>query len=219
VPEDGTPSGRGARMRLIRDNPAADLRLSLRPAADDDEGEGRVRALSPDELGRLIGAMPRGWPRLLVRLVAASGLRIGETIALRWEDVDADAGRVRVRRRIYRGREDAPKSRYGRREVALPRDLVTDLRRHRLASPFSLGTDPVFATKVGTPHRPEHLRRRTLCPAVEAAGLEDVGFHTLRHTAASAWFARGASLVQVQRLLGHHSPAFTLATYVHLLVS
>jgi hypothetical protein len=68
-------------------------------------------------------------------------------------------------------------------------------------------------------HLPDPAGRepRALDPAVKAAGLEDVTFHTLRHTAASAWFARGASLVQVQRLLGHHSPAFTLATYVHLL--
>jgi integrase len=49
-----------------------------------------------------------------------------------------------------------------------------------------------------------------------------MGFHTLRHTAASLLFARAdgspsANLVQVQRFLGHHSPAFTLATYVHLL--
>jgi integrase len=203
---------------LIRDNPATDLHLSLRPPDDRSaEDEGNVRALSPEELARLIVAMPVGWPRLLVRFVAASGLRIGEAIALRWEDVDAEACRVRVRRRIYRGAEGSPKSRYGRREVPLPRDLVSDLRAHRLASPYSLDADPVFVTSVGTPHRPEHLRRRTLYPAVAAAGLEAVTFHTLRHTAASAWFARGASLVQVQRLLGHHSPAFTLATYVHLL--
>lgn len=61
----------------------------------------------------------------------------------------------------------------------------------------------MLATLAGTPHRPENLRRRILVPAVKAAGLEDVGFHTLRHTAASAWISRGATLVQVQRLLGH----------------
>ena len=49
------------------------------------------------------------------------------------------------------------------------------------------------------------------------AGVEWAGFHTFRHTVASLLFASGRNIVQVQRFLGHHSPAFTLETYVHLL--
>ena len=56
-------------------------------------------------------------------------------------------------------------------------------------------------------------------PAVEEAGAGWAGFHTFRHTCASMLFERGANAVQVQRWLGHHSPAFTLSTYVHLLDS
>jgi integrase len=54
-------------------------------------------------------------------------------------------------------------------------------------------------------------------PAREAADLPWVGFHAFRHTCASILFAEGRNAVQVQRWLGHHSAAFTLATYVHLL--
>jgi integrase len=54
-------------------------------------------------------------------------------------------------------------------------------------------------------------------PAREAADLPWVGFHVFRHTCASILFAEGRNAVQVQRWLGHHSAAFTLATYVHLL--
>ena len=59
--------------------------------------------------------------------------------------------------------------------------------------------------------------RRVLKPAREAACLGWVGFHAFRHTCASMLFAEGRNAVQVQRWLGHHSAAFTLATYVHLL--
>ncbi len=54
-------------------------------------------------------------------------------------------------------------------------------------------------------------------PAAEEADVSWIGFHTFRHTCASLLFDRGANAVQVQRWLGHHSPAFTLSTYVHLL--
>ena len=51
----------------------------------------------------------------------------------------------------------------------------------------------------------------------EEAGVPWIGFHTFRHTCASLLFAEGRNAVQVQRWLGHHSPAFTLERYVHLL--
>jgi integrase len=57
-----------------------------------------------------------------------------------------------------------------------------------------------------------------LKPAARRAGLDWVGFHTLRHTCATLLLTSGdANAKQVQMWLGHHSPAFTLATYVHLL--
>jgi integrase len=61
------------------------------------------------------------------------------------------------------------------------------------------------------------VRNRVLNPARKRAGLPWVGFHAFRHTCASMLFAEGRNVVQVQRWLGHHSAAFTLATYVHLL--
>ena len=54
-------------------------------------------------------------------------------------------------------------------------------------------------------------------PAAEEANAPWAGFHTFRHTCASLLFERGANAKQVQRWLGHHSPSFTLDTYVHLL--
>ena len=64
---------------------------------------------------------------------------------------------------------------------------------------------------------PDNLAERVLAPACEEAGVEWAGFHTFRHTVASRLFEQGRNVVQVQRWLGHHSPSFTLDTYVHLL--
>ena len=64
---------------------------------------------------------------------------------------------------------------------------------------------------------PNNIFRRVLQPAREAADLPWVDFHAFRHTCPSILFAEGRNAVQVQRWLGHHSAAFTLATYVHLL--
>jgi integrase len=75
----------------------------------------------------------------------------------------------------------------------------------------------VFHSQRGTPLRLENVRLRYLRPAAEEAGAPWAGFHTFRHTCASLLFARGANAVQVQKWLGHHSPSFTLDTYVHLL--
>ena len=61
------------------------------------------------------------------------------------------------------------------------------------------------------------LRRRVLVPAAERAGLTGVGFHTLRHTCASMLIESGLSPLRLQRWMGHHSPAFTLETYGHLI--
>jgi integrase len=71
--------------------------------------------------------------------------------------------------------------------------------------------------KTGRPYDPAHVYNRVLAPACAEAGVEWAGFHTFRHTVASRMFAAGRNAVQVQHWLGHHSAAFTLKTYLHLL--
>src|SRR5207244_6579453 len=77
--------------------------------------------------------------------------------------------------------------------------------------------DLVFPAGNGAVMSQGNLRRRVLKPAAEEACVSWVGFHTFRHTCATMLFAEGRNAVQVQRWLGHHSAAFTLSTYVHLL--
>ena len=204
------------REGLIRSNPARDVDLPHRPTAED--GEEEVRAMSREELSMLLALMPGRW-RTFFWFLAATGLRVSEAIALQWRHLELDdqSPHVKVRRGIVRGRMGPPKSRHGRRDVPLDHLLVLALREHRRVSEWPAENDLVFPASNGAVMSPSNLRRRVLKPAAEKAGVEWVGFHAFRHTCASLLFAEGRNAVQVQRWLGHHSAAFTLATYVHLL--
>jgi integrase len=198
---------------VIRGNPAAGVRLVIEQSRAEAE-DGHVKALSEDELRRLLDETPPAW-RLFFEFLAHSGLRIGEAIALRWSDVDFDRRRVSVERRFYRGTFDRPKSKYGRRKVPLSEGMARDLEARWLLVDNVEGL--VFPSSAGTVIDSSKLMSRVLKKAGRRAGVPWVGFHTFRHTCATTLFRRGLNAKQVQVWLGHHSPAFTLATYVHFL--
>jgi len=205
------------REGLIRTNPAREVDLPHRPTVEDSEGED-VKAMSREELSTVLALMPGRW-RTFFWFLAASGVRVSEAIALQWQhlELDGSAPHVKVRRGFVRGRMGPPKSRHGRRDVPLDHPLVLALREHRKGTEWPGGDDLVFPASNGAVMSPSNLRRRVLKPAAEEACVGWVGFHTFRHTCATLLFAEGRNAVQVQRWLGHHSAAFTLATYVHLL--
>jgi integrase len=197
---------------LIRSNPSAGVRLAIGNGNEADDGH--VKALTEEELGRLLAEIPAGW-RVFFELLAQTGLRIGEAIALTWEQVDLTRRRVQVRRSYYRGRFTPPKSRYGRRDVPLTPRLVEELELRWLLEEDVEGL--VFPSSAGSVLDASNLMRRVLKPAARRAGVPWAGFHTLRHTCATMLFRRGLNPKQVQVWLGHHSPAFTMSVYVHLL--
>ena len=175
-----------------------------------------MRALTTVQLAALLLVAP-AQHKLMFEVLAASGLRISELVALRVGDLTLDGERpvVRVRRAWVRGAFKPPKSKHGRRQVPIGYELV---RRLRQAS--SGNTDPralLFPAPDGGPLHASNLLMRAFKPAAEEAGVPCAGFHTLRHTCASRLFAEGRNAVQVQRWLGHSDPGFTLRTYVHLL--
>jgi len=201
----------------VRHNPTVGASLPHRERIADEDGQ-EVRVLSREQLAAFLAVVhPRH--RVMFRVLASTGLRVSELVALQWRHVRLDGSEpcVRVRRALVRGREQPPKSRHGRRDVPLGRDLVDALRAHRTASEWPGEEDLVFPTLNGTPLQVENVRRRVLRPAAEEAGAPWVGFHTFRHTCASMLFERGENVKKVQRWLGHHSASFTLETYVHLL--
>jgi integrase len=206
------------REGLIRQNPCDGAQLPHRPQVADDDDEDDVRALGRPQLAAVLAAVDRRH-RLRFQVMAATGLRISELIALQWRHVVLDGvrPRVRVRRRIVRGRVGPPKSRRSRRDVPLPPSLARALRSWRAETEWPGAQELVFPNTVGRAENKDNLRNRSLRPAAEKAGAPWMGHHTLRHTFASLHIARGTNAVQRSRLLGHHSPAFTLSTYAHLL--
>jgi integrase len=200
---------------LLEHNPADAVVLPRRRGGRAWEFKER-RFLTREELARLLEEVPPKW-RALFDLLAATGLRISEAIALRWIDLELDSAspRLRVSRAIVRGVAGVPKSRHGARLVPLPPELAATLRALR---PLQAADDAlVFPGREGGPADVGSLRRRVLVPAAARAELSGVGFHAFRHTCASLLIESGLSVLRLQRWMGHHSPAFTLETYGHLL--
>ena len=183
----------------------------------DDEDE-QVKALTREQLNVFLSQVHGEW-RTFFTLLASTGLRISEAIGLEWRHLRLDGSDpcVLVRQRIVRGKMGPPKSKRSRRNVPLPHSLVLALRELHATTEHPRDTNPVFASREGTPLVPGNVWRRVLKPAAEEAGVPWLGFHGFRHTCASMLIADPRNIVQVSRWLGHSTPAFTLTVYSHLM--
>jgi integrase len=162
-------------------------------------------------------------------LAVTTGLRQGELLGLKWEDMDLEAKSLSVRRTLSAAKEGpiftTPKSPKSRRKVTLTEGAVEVLKRHRqrqLEESKMVGAKwqdngLVFCSVVGTPMSRHNLHNRSFKPLLERAGLPDIRFHDLRHTCATLLFKKGKHPKVVQELLGHATVSITLDTYSHVL--
>jgi integrase len=164
----------------------------------------------------------------LVALTLLTGLRLGEITALRWDDVDVEAGRLSVVRagQWIAGQwvEVEPKTRAGRRVVPigelgvrlLKRQKAVVARRKLQAGPAWQKHRLVFPATDGRPLSPDRVSAamRRLC---RAAGVPRLRFHQLRHGSASLALAAGIPLPDVSQRLGHADPSITARVYSHAL--
>jgi len=188
-----------------------------------------MRALSPKEARRLleIGEAADNTSGDAVILALHTGLRLGELLALHWEDVDLERGLVSVRRTLENVSGTTfrePKTAKGRRAVPVGPTVVERLRRlRRRQLEHSLAAGPswqerglVFAASDGGLLSGFALRR-AFYRLLSQAGLPRVRFHDLRHTHASLLLARGVHPKVVSERLGHATVGITLDTYSHVL--
>jgi integrase len=206
--------GSAVREGLIAENPVRRLERGERPRVE----RRQFPSLDRDAIGKLIAATPERY-RALVALSVLTGIRQSEALGLQWQDVDLRAGVLRVRRQLDRsGSLVEPKTAAAKREIPLPPFLVRMLQRHKEQA-FSEGrarpSDFVFSSKAGTPLGHRNIVRRGLDKALERSGLPRLSWHDLRHVAASALIAEGASVAYVSRVLGHANPSITLSIYAH----
>jgi integrase len=202
------------REGLIRHNPAQGLAMPHREQLPEEE----VKVFSRDQLV----ASPHDGTRAPQAAPRASGSdrpanQRGDRLQRLHLQLDQSEPEVCIRRAIVRDRIVPPKSKYGKREVRLPAPLAVKLRAHLAAQPDQDSTALAFPSEAGGPLDPGNLRRRVLKPLAEEVDAPWAGFHTFRHTFASLHLSQGTNLLQLSRALGHHSPAFTLTRYTHLL--
>jgi integrase len=172
-----------------------------------DRRDPEIRFLNHQELEALLDATPDDLlgsvERVLYLTAAMTGMRRGELLALRWKDVDWDAGLIRVRRTYTRGQFATPKTRRSSRAVPFADRLREELRRHQGRSRYQGELDLVFGhPRSGRVLDPSRVRRR-FQGAARRADLRPVRFHDLRHTFWTRMAAAGAPLRAIQEWLGH----------------
>lgn len=203
---------------LIRHNPSRGIHLPRREA-NSAEGRPEPRPYSEDQLLLILDTAPAKF-RDLLELLAGTGLRIGEALALQWKQLELTGSEpyVDVVQSIDElGNIGGPKSRASRRRIPLAFPLA-DRFAARRSTAEARADDWVFPSRNGVPYKRSNVRREVR-PALEEAGAtwKGAGFHTFRHTYASMLFDAGVNVKQVSRLLGHHAASLTLDTYVHLM--
>ncbi len=194
---------------IIDRAPTAKINL---PRKDNREPE----FLGPDDILRLLDAA-REPERSLFAVLAMSGMRLGEALALRWRDVDYEMRAIKVTRSwSYHGGFHEPKTEASRRAVPLMDALADNLRDYYHGKGHPALEDLLFTDDGKKPLDPSNVRKRFL-EALDAAGLKHVTMHSLRHSYASIMLSYGASIKALQRALGHASATMTLNVYAHLI--
>ena len=157
-----------------------------------------------------------------------TGVRRGELLSLRWSDINMSNAKIYICRNLVRSSEQGlifqePKTKLSKRSIDVHISLIKDLKDHKkkqAEEKLSAGqayedNDLVFCTPFGKPLDPRafsaHFKK-----IIKGTKLEDMTLHGLRHTLATISIQEGIDFNTVQEILGHHSPAFTLATYAHV---
>ena len=187
-----------------------------------------VQTLSPSEAQTFLEAIQGDRLEALYILALTSGMREGELLGLRWEDVNLPAGTLSVRRTLSITRQgyifEPPKNRKGR-NIKLTAPAVGALKGHRAAQNeerLKLGSlwedhGLVFPNQTGKPVHPWILMT-SFKKILKKAGLsESIRLHDLRHTTATLLLGKGTHPKIVQELLGHTTISITLDTYSHVL--
>lgn len=203
---------------LLRINPAANIKL---PNSDVEKKE--IEVLTIEEQEKYMNVLPSTKHSLFFLLALFSGMRLGELIALKWDNVDLKSCIINVResyRRTRKYNDDGtskniidkkkPKTPHSNRHIPIPPFVNKLLKEHKLQSQSNY----VFATRNNTHMTAENIRRIQI-QLCKKANIRYISFHGLRHTYATRLIENGTDIKTVSELLGHSDITLTLNTYVH----
>jgi integrase len=211
---------------ILAQNPAAQVQIPRREKKE-------MRAMSREEAKRFLEVTDRGNWAEYFRTMLVTGMRPGESYALRWEDIDFEHGVISVQRSlIWKGAPSEgwmlvePKTERGRRQISIPHSLVEAfhaLKRRQDEIKRKVGglyedNGFVFASRWGRPFYHRQFIRRVFKVALVKAGLpRSIRLYDLRHTSATLLLKAGEHIKVVSERLGHASVSITLEVYIHVL--
>jgi integrase len=187
--------------------------------------------LTPEQAKLLLQVAHEAGDRLEALYVLAihTGLRQGELLGLKWDDVDLEDGSLQVRRTLAITKDGPvftfPKTPGSRRSVKLTGKAIEALKRHlerQLVEIDRVGSlwnenGLIFASETGYPLDRRAVPALKFKPLLKRAGLPEIRFHDLRHTCATLLLTRNVNPKKVSEMLGHSTIAITLDTYSHVL--
>lgn len=195
-----------------------------------------MQVLTPEQAQRLLEVASNHRLHCLLTVAIATGMRRGELLALRWSDIHFEKARIQVQRTVSYVHPDQtqkhayvetdPKTAASRRSISLPQFVLDALKQHRkrqLERRLNVGEkwqehDLVFSNTFGGHYGLSALFKE-FKQLLKSAGLSDMRFHDLRHSAATILLTMGIHPKVVQEILGHSNVSITLNVYSHVLPS
>ena len=203
---------------------------------DDSDKDHDITFFTPEEQQIFISSLEKNKNRMLFILALGSGLRLGELMALKWDDIDMAKNTLSVTRAISRiskvGKdgsrtwsvlEHAPKTKSSIRTIPLPTNIIKELKKHKAEQDKQIlkygdlyqKNNLVFCTDLGGYLDTRNLTR-SYARALVKAGIEHKKFHSMRHTYATRLFENDVPIKTVQSLMGHNDITTTMNIYTHV---
>jgi integrase len=216
--------GKAVKLRLISRNPA---KAVTPPKSIPKE----MKFLDEKQIQQLLSTAGENKDHLyaLYFLAIATGMRQGELLGLKWADLNWETGKLQVIRQLTRAKRGGfeftqPKTKAGQRTIQLSKEVLEVLKEHRKYQQYMYSFNHhrwaddnlIFTNTIGSPLDKYNLLKR-FKKLLKKAGLPDIRFHDLRHTAASIMLNNGIPVIIVSRILGHAKPSTTMDIYGHLI--